>query len=471
MKNANRVIALLVVFLLVALAGCGEPGGTVTQGTAENQPTNTQPLPSEPIEKKVVTVGVYYTAHMRNTSAWLQAAQTVLQEKYPDVVVKIERYETKEGGPTFDDLSRSFALNLMAGKAPDVMIFSPHLLNNPSQAIQEGYFEDMAPFFDQNPDFPMHAFYKPIMDVGVAEGKRYALPVSFVYQPMITTQEMADQIGYSPENQFTLEEWMKLAVKTREDQGVPLLYSRLWMPVQHLYFLYILASGCPVPFDVNTQEVHFDSPQFREALEFVRELALHQGEYIPFPGEASEAFAQHGGVVWEGFEGTRAIPYEVTDYFFRNLSDPDQTVIPLNYPVMDGSAGDIGVVDLVLAVSANSKEKDAAMQVCAAMVDTQAQATGLLESEMASVSYFPQVSSNKEAMAEYVRKTQLASDLSKDFRDQYLECLNHVERGILFDSILLEIINSKIAQYFEGEISHEELIGALNQKVGLYLKE
>jgi len=467
----TAILFLMTILTLLLTIGCGTPASPQNSNTSIPGGT---PAVQDPNQKRIVTVGVYAASHMRNTDAWLQAMQITLQSQNPNVLLKIERFDPQAGDVYLDNVAQNFALSLMAGKAPDVMIFSPSLLNNPPQAMQQGYFEDLTPWLDQNPDFHIEDFYAPIIANGVVDEKRFLLPLSFFYQPMFTTKEIANRIGYSPEKPLSLTTWMDLAIKNRKEQYAPLLFTKLWVYPQHRYpsFRFMLTNGYPNPCDPFAKQADFDTPQFRESLAFLQELAENQGNYYADNNNmtAPDSFSKHGGVVFDIFTGMRAIPWEAAEYFFQYC--PDQEITPMNYPVMPGDSGDIGFIDLVMAVNSNCKDKETAAAVCVAMVDKETQCNTMLETEMSAPNrYFPQLPVNRQSMIDYCQKTQLPNIFPRGFKQQYLECLDRIQRGVFEDSKLFELINKEITRYFEGVITQDELVEKLNQKVNLYLKE
>jgi len=378
----KRVGLVALAVLLLLMAGCASP-------SSPNHATG---------DFRTLTVGMYGFAEMEND---LSAVLEAMNARYPRYIIRIERHDFEPGGFTMDQLSERFVLDLMAGKAEDVVVFPTWLLNNPVQAIQQGYFENLTPYLDDSPDFHKEDFYQPLLDTGLIQGKRYVVPLSFSYSPLITTEAAAKRMGYSADKPFTLDQWRELAVKTREEQGQPLIYSLV--PTASAFYYYTLLSGCPNPCDAAGKTADFDTPEFRTALEFMKELHQNQGTLEGQSGVAEKAFSQWGGAEWG--------PLDLYDGVLKHTSfenfvryNPEQIPWLLNYPEMTKGAGDHALVNYVMAINGASKEKQAAGEFCLTALDAKVQEAILGDADEKGMWPFTRIPINRTALMAYAKR-------------------------------------------------------------------
>jgi len=378
-----------------------------------------------------------------------------------------------------------FATETMAGKGADVIVVAPGLTANPYVAAEQGYFEDISTYIDDNPDFDKDEYYMPILDAGVVGGKRYYLPVGFTYLPIQMTEETAKRYGLSPERPLSLEEWMNLAVKTQEE-GALLLHTwdfDHYGKKMEQYFRYILLSGCPVPFDMEKKEANFDTPHFRQALDFVQELVFHRMDAQNYDAHERDSVVMWGS---ETFSDTFDI-ISVKMTAMSHLADLD-TVL-MNYPAMEEGQGDLAFVQKVLAVSAGSKQKALAADFCLAALNHSVQyqfmattpgfgmATSLAPrsvSRKAMERIMGDLVENRLPGVSGVDARELAGPewiFSQTLADQYLGCLDNIKRAILYNPDMEKLVDEQIQKYFDGEMSQDELVQLLTKRVDFYLKE
>ena len=439
------IVAAMALFVV----GCGGP--------------SLSPTPGQEPGKQIITVGIY---GFDEYDSGLGPVLMDMKTKFPNYLFKTQRHEV-----TFEteyQVAQQFALDTMAGKTEDVVIFPVGFLNSPYHAVQQGYFEDLEPYIENNPGFPMNDLFLPIWNAGLTDGKRYVMPLSFDYRPIITTAEALQRMGYSADHPFTLDEWTDWAVKTREEHGQPLLYSMLPDMLAPMHYSFILLSGCPNPCDLAARTADFDTLGFRQGLRFVEELYKNQGLLNLREGNSEKAFRQWGGGQWGINNWLEGILLPGVSENFR-INNVDQQPLPIGYPHMGEGSGDIGFVHRVVAVNGFSKEKQAAADFCMAMMDTQVQTNILLDEEENNRSHLMSLPVNRQAIKNYADSTSFRP--SKAFLDAYVTCLESIQRGMLYDQNLENIIGKEIEKYMDGNVTEDQLIQTLNQRVNLYLKE
>ena len=246
------------------------------------------------------------------------------------------------------------------------------------------------------------------------------------------------------------------------------------------YFRYMLFSGCPVPFDMEKKEANFNTPQFRQALDFIQELILHQTNF-----QIQEFNLRDGAIMW-GYEAFIVFPQGILGTKIIE-ADPLDTVL-MNFPAMEEGQGDLAFVQKVLAVSANSKQKALAADFCLAALNHNVQFQFMATPGRGSVptALAPRSVSRKameRIMGDLVegrdpgRTGVDAKDLepewifSQTLADQYLGCLDNIKRAILYNPDMEKLVDEQIQKYFDGEMSQDELVQLLTKRVDFYLKE
>ncbi len=239
MKKRILSLTLSLVLLLASFAGCGtenipaDPGnGTPAKTDAPADPDAPAEKPGEasepaepewpepdysdfvmPEETGELTV---YGFEMINLV--LSPALEIFQEKYPDVKVNFVKL-------TDDEFGARVETEIPAGKGPDLLFCYANTIPDPYKTMASGLFEDLTPYFLNDPDFSFDDFLTGVMDFGKYRGQRQLIPVE-VQLPLFKTsvENLADS-GIDPDGIRTLEDFCAACMRYHENNPENALFS------------------------------------------------------------------------------------------------------------------------------------------------------------------------------------------------------------------------------------------------------
>jgi len=179
MSMTRKIISLLLVILLLPLVACD------TQEEPFVMPQETD------------TLVIYDTPFLTES---LLKAITLFRAQYPEVSVEFRRFDSVNNGDITAYHTMLYA-ELAAGQGPDIILESDTFTFNIGsfKRMESGVYADLEPFFQHDENFQMSDYHEIVLDAGVFQGKRYAVPLSFVSSYWLTTQEILEEEGITIE--------------------------------------------------------------------------------------------------------------------------------------------------------------------------------------------------------------------------------------------------------------------------------
>ena len=186
-------IAAIIVSLLVLLTGCA---------STKKETDLAKPVAED--SSNPVTLTVYLTAHYANPDTHCPIYEKLLDYQKENPNITIQFVSPKEGD-TAEREAEIHQLNteILSGKGPDLFIMEGNRLTNVNlfpdieKSMMNGAFLDLTDVMDSN-EFTAENFYMPLLDAGKLKGKQYILPLCFSV-PTLTSAETGE-ISYEMQN-------------------------------------------------------------------------------------------------------------------------------------------------------------------------------------------------------------------------------------------------------------------------------
>jgi len=194
------------------------------------------------------------------------------EKRHPNVKINYVIRDVTQGSMTVDAL-------MAKGTPPDIWIDAT------------GYFRD---YLNAEYSLPLEkyidtsAFFDYLIDPYTVDGHVYAIPVANVKTGMAINLSMLEDIGYTMPAQpdWTIDEYLRLAKKLKAagHYVTPVMAAEgfvTWM------YPWIYAFGGELYADGDYSKVAINSPESREALEFLKML-VDEGYAVPYPNEVED---------------------------------------------------------------------------------------------------------------------------------------------------------------------------------------
>ena len=267
MKARIFSLILTLALLLSAFAGCSTETETPTgsgQGSEnDNAPSETEPdyswftMPEDTGKLEIYSPGNMY-------SSVLNPAIEIFKELYPEIEVSYQILSDEE----FETRIRT---EIPAGQGPDLVILLDSTFPDIYKTMATDLFEDLNPYFGTDEQIALSDFVRPVMDVGLMNGKRYLAPLCYSVPVLMTTQSILDELGMTADELETCDGFCEGAARFHEKY-----------PDSTLFFNYggvnpilsdITALYQSFGFDIinyETNEIVVDGERFRQCMDLVK---------------------------------------------------------------------------------------------------------------------------------------------------------------------------------------------------------
>ena len=415
MKRFKRVLSLaLACLFMLSIMGC---------------------TPSDGIQKPKKTIDngekltIYYAQDSFDMNRAVSSYNRVAKEE-----CKLEAYEGD---------ADTLATEVLAGKGPDLFLFGRLDFDNLYNYVGKGVFQDLNYYFEQDP-VDWNKYNTAITDAGVFGGKRYLLPYSYFMDLYVTTDKTLESCGIPEDIQLIRTEYSDLLSyqESIKAQGMKMFSKAPSNSLMSLAQNYM---------DYDNKTSHFNSEEFRNAIEKQKELAQISGavQQATFPNDKyvfTEVPIACMSYVWSEYAGK--IPDE------RELlySQRDEK-----------NGGYLADVNCCVAINANSANGKRAFEFVKWLMreDTQWD-DGIVANPI-----------NLDAVDWQL--TNVWRDYrseSEDLKQQYMDIIHNITVCKIRDTKFYYSVFSTLWQdYKDDKITLDTFVKELDNKASLYLQE
>ncbi len=424
---------------------------------------------SEVVQKQIITLGCM-SLNQSAQSAIVNFNKT--NDKY--------RIEVKEYAASIDwsvenayqDARTLFFNDILTGNAPDMFAASDVDLK---LFAQKGLIEDLAPYLESSTVVKRGDLFESVLNAYTIGGTLCTIPVSFQVSTLVgRVSELGEEPGW------TMAEMMAYAEQYPEAEIFP-----------HATKDRVLSDCLMFDFDAwvnwETGECFFDTPEFKEVLEFANR----------FPQEAN----------YEGPSEPILLMNHTALLSQASFSDPqqwqvltrmfDEPVTAIGYP-SSNSNGVLAMGQDGICISASSQYKEAVWSCIESMLTEEAQASdrfmwgypirvsaynSIMEEAMKAEYRLdengePVLDENGEPIEESHHSYGWGDDfeiniysVTQQEADSILKLIGQVDGIYYYNESLMSIITEETAPYFAGQKSVDEVADIIQSRVRIYINE
>lgn len=333
----------------------------------------------------------------------------------------------------------------------------------------KGAFADLYTFMENDDKVNTSTLNSHILELNEKDGKLYTLPSYFNVHTLI-----GDKKYVGDKENWTVDEFIEYWDKMPENSAISGSHR-----AEDVYYV-VLRSNLEYFVDYENAEVNFDSPEFRQMLEFCNTFPSNNGQKLDYDYEA---------------------PNFVYDIFFEGINQVPSisgTQTLVGYPSFDGEGAYLKASGLCYSISAKSsrEKQEGAWKFIRAQLTKETQLANVIESytdpdvfegepvwsaefgfcvndeafkqmaEDVTAQKFRQPDAYYE-QAEYEPQFPTMKDVDK-FRE-YIESIERWE--VSLDRSLWEIINEEIMAYFKGEKTLDETVDIIQNRAQIWVSE
>lgn len=432
-------LALAVIFALLSFTACGQ--------TAENPAPITDSASDSPAVEAAGRIKITLGSYGNGMSRAVRDFNTS-QDEY---IIELIDYSQ---GREIDRNQAVIKLNadLATGNAPDVIsLFNFHI--NPAIYGSKGYFEDLYPYIDADPELNREDFVQSLFKAYESDGALYQTLTSFSVLTMLTSKSIADSI---PE--WTFENMIALS----EEKGGDVVFGSGFSKLSFLSGIMLGVAGEYVDYSSGTAS--FDSDGFKSLLELCNTM-----------GKQAQS-DDDGTSMMQFFAFSNFFELQYYEHLFGD------EVSFIGYPSSEGSVSFFGnVADLdMYSINSASMHKDAVWQFVRILLTEEYQDSHTYEIP----SNLKSLQKDKEyatiPIIDEETQTEIPRQGDHDFTyyaatdaqvEQMLELIDSATAPIYSDSTISEIIREETQAYFNGAKTVDEVASLIQSRVSLYLGE
>lgn len=455
----RKTIIILIVVIVFALAGM-YPIFNKKGSAAENSNT----------------LKIYAVGTNSKVSNQLQETINEFKKKYPDIKLNMVLFDTNN----IEKYEKTLLSDTLAGKGPDIL----YLSSSDAKKLQKsGMLEDLKPLINKDKLFNKKDYNIKIIDAGMYNGKLTLMPLDYYVNQYTTTKELLASNNIKLDSKFSEKDFMK-AIESGSSlinlNGGRKLFAAVGEDeVSNMNLSNFLAGSGYQFIDYENKKVYFDKLEFKRLIE----------DYKKIYKASSRKAEGEGTSGTEGFQALKSGEALFSNDRMESFKDflaseslidaiTKETLSINNLPMQNGGDNVVGIVSCSMAINKNTKNKEAAYNFlkCALSTEVQTKAS----SETASI---PVNNKAVEALEDeynsevgksykYDRNNIVVQKpLSDEFKRYINKITNNVEKGVIIDNAVNNLMMECLTPYFEDKASYEAAIKNLESKVKIYINE
>ena len=430
------------------------------------------------IKRETVKVGTIYQNNSLNSKI-IEFNKN--NDKYR-ITVKAYMDENDWSEKSYQDAIANLTNDILSGNGPDILDLSNLDVNN---LAKKGVLEDLMPYLEKSTRLNKNDFFERILDVATINGSLVYLPSTFTLSTLAAkTSLVGDKMGW------TLEDMMKL------QEAYPKA-ELLQGATKDLIMQMMLMLDKEAFIDVEKNECHFDSQQFKNLLKFAnkfpKEYDYSNGYQLPPLLLKDNRLLLSNADIYSFEEVQSTLAY---------FSGEQVTFI--GYPNSKGGNGCIMMPNEQYGINAKSAHKDAAWAFLEDVIDSETDDNGYFgfgfstmksryeKQKAKALDVKPMTDENGEVITDengnpvyegvgggYTMVGDNGEEWNYVYKPVTEEDCAIVEKllagatvvDVNMDEELGKIITEEAQAYFDGAKSLDDVANVIQNRANLYLKE
>ena len=421
----------------------------------------------EVVDKYIINLACYYVDEA------VRKQIIEFNRSHKDVRIMLTDYATLDSEENnWSGGMDSLNADILEGKVPDIFI-APSDFDMGIYA-NKGLFTDLYALIEQDETIKLEDYLENIIALGEYDGKLYELIPRFNAVTMIgKASEVGDKYNwtYDEVNALMAQKGDEVNLLTTDNTRYSVMSAGLNLAFDQFY-------------DPNTGECHFDSKEFEQFLELVKE----------FPEEISDDY-YNDEMFWVNYEnqwrnGETVLKYEWV-YDFMNYVENSQgyfgeKISYVGFPTTEGS-GSAAYAGFSLAISEESPFKKEAWEFVSHFImdDYQESITDEFPVKLSALDKKAEEDMKPDTWVDpetgeeiienptfWVGEEEITLNLPTEEECEYVKnFLKNIDYRQRTNDDIRAIIDEDTAAYFEGEKSAKQVADTIQSRVKIYINE
>lgn len=406
-------------------------------------------------------------------NAELQQAISMFQTENPEYYVNLEIGLTGDDAVTASDALRTLNTEIMAGNGPDILILDGMPVES---YIEKGILEDISSMVEQTE--MSDGIFSQIAETFAQDGRIYAVPCRFQVPVLQADAAFLDSIN-------SLSDLADTAKRLRqEDDSIEQIdkISSIGELLEKLYTAYSQ--------ELVREDGSIDSEAMRTFISNAKDLF----ELNHYNEEAKESYFSTGGIA--GLDMTTLTG--CMDFLMGNCKIAHNNVASMQslaeictinaqknlaYKLMPAGDDHIFVPKLVAGINSKSSQTDGAREFITFLLSQKAQEANQGNGLPVNRAAFEASLGDAQSMESYNTWSMMDEDgnyqeyelhvtqPSQEEREHFTQLVESLDKPCLTDAVMRELVTEQAGNCLKGDLSVEEAVNTIEQKMNLYLAE
>lgn len=353
----------------------------------------------------------------------------------------------------YEKYSDEFKMKLLSNEAPDIIFGA----NNISGIQNDEYLADLSKYVELSPD----KYFTNITDSMAKDGKLYVMPLEFGVEGIVTEKANVKDGATG----FTFDEYKDFVDKACNGKD----------PVSDYYKRNEYFAQCLMAMDelwLKDGKADFDTEEFRQMANFIRDNVapdpVSEGD-----DNGVDIMSYDESIAWLKAPAKYSFIFSFTEFENQTSELRESSIYGL--PSSDGRGPQIGVASTI-AINAASDSKEGCADFIKSLLDPEIQKMGIYNplSKEACEEIIDEdiekLKANYERISKYGIFDGVINPKDGD-KDEYMNMLQNLNVYSDVDESIYTIIKEEGSAFFSSDMSVDDLIKNLNNRVQTVLNE
>lgn len=408
----------------------------------------------------------------------IKRAMEDFEHSNPDITLNKVAFDSAE------ELQLKIASNVSGDEKADVFLLRAGYVDV-DKIIASGALESLNDYFEADESFNDADYYESVLECGNYKGERYVVPIGFCLNSLYTTKQKLNNYNNSYSENPSYTEIIDTVAGDLQEREVD---DTIVIPRQYsdYGFNYIYKAAGIDFVNVEEKSINFDNDEFRKIADFSKEMYKESKKVENTSININQKSSIDAASKFAYF-GIRNIT-PIMFMYYQTLcngywGNSDNNVIEaITLPIYDDNTKYCAIVDVFGAMSSSSENKAAAYKLLKSAMST----PGYLSSDEVGSILDSSISANK-AVSTVIIDSALSNNgydymnisgvkvpfakLTKRDADYIKNVYSNIGKAVIPNYYVDNIFSEVMKKYYEDEMSFEDCISELENKLNIYMNE
>ncbi|HEX2925161.1 MAG TPA: ABC transporter substrate-binding protein [Ruminiclostridium sp.] len=377
-----------------------------------------------------------------------------------------------------EEIRNKITTALTVGEGPDIIYWiDDRMFPSVRKMLESGAFCDLNTLIEKDPEIKLSDYNRTVLNSGIINGKRYAIPLSYTIPSLWTTKNILARNNIRIDSsKWTWKDFFAEAKKYMDKNKGRKNYFVVYPSDAPQY---IMGDICSSLVNYKNKKTNFNSSKF---IGFLKDYKAVSASFCPSDENVTGKEFKNS-IINNSIVTSSTYGYISPDIMFNLNSELAkwlrEEVFILGNPSLDESSHKSAYPNRVIGINSNCKSKEKAFDFIKILLSEGYQSSQYVHSIPVSIKGYTnavdRVTSASAARGDkvsqlggdWVDPVPLPSQAVKNLGD----IISSINNCNIVDSKIVEIVSAEVTEYLKSNRSAEATAKIIDDKVLLYLNE